>query len=293
MQAELDLRTVLDGLGFPEGPVALPDGRLAFVDLSRQTISLVEGGDVRVLARVAGAPNGLALGPDGSLYVANNGGIAPETAEVLWRAPDERDGCVQRVGMDGSVADVGGELPGASPHRPNDLCFGPGGRLYFTDPRNWEVLPDESRYETGRVYVLGDGDRPEQIAEIPDFPNGIGIAPEGDALLVAQTRAHRILRLPLHDDGTVGAAEVWCELPDDCAADGFCFAADRTLYVAGSVGDQITIVSPERKVVGRIDTGEGSDPTNLCLQAGTLWVTLGLPGKLVAIDVGRDPWPLL
>jgi hypothetical protein len=35
-------------------------------------------------------------------------------------------------------------------------------------------------------------------------------------------------------------------------------------------------------VLERIETGPGSDPTNLCVHADRLWVTLGLPGQLVS-----------
>ena len=41
----------VEGLGFPEGPVALPDGAIAFVDLLHQKIRLYRDGAVREVAR--------------------------------------------------------------------------------------------------------------------------------------------------------------------------------------------------------------------------------------------------
>jgi sugar lactone lactonase YvrE len=67
----------VDGLGFPEGPVALPDGGIAFVDLLDQKIRLYRHGAVREICTLKGSPNGMRLGPDGALYVANNGGLSP------------------------------------------------------------------------------------------------------------------------------------------------------------------------------------------------------------------------
>jgi hypothetical protein len=66
----------VDGLGFPEGPVALPDGAIAFVDLLDQKIRLYRNGAVREICTLKGSPNGMRLGPDGALYGANNGGLS-------------------------------------------------------------------------------------------------------------------------------------------------------------------------------------------------------------------------
>lgn len=57
---------VTNGLKFPEGPIALPDGSVLVVEIARGTLSRVTlDGDVEVVAKPGGGPNGAAIGPDG------------------------------------------------------------------------------------------------------------------------------------------------------------------------------------------------------------------------------------
>lgn len=274
----------VSGLGFPEGPVVLPDGRIAFVDLRHQSVRTHDGQTTTVLANVPGSPNGMRLGPDGALYIANNGGIAPETLEVLWRADPEITGRIQRLTLTGEMTDYAVGLPGPAPRRPNDLNFDEDGGLLFTDPTNWEVLPDERAYQVGHVCRVGSDGGVVVLAEVPGFPNGLGLGPDG-ALYVAQSIYQRILRFPWQGD-QLGAPSVWCRLPDTVNPDGILWQGDR-LFVAGSVGDEIDLVGPDGQVLSRLATGTLSDPTNLCVRDGALWVTLGLPGQLVSISLDQ------
>jgi sugar lactone lactonase YvrE len=53
------------GLGFPEGPVLLPDGSIAFVDLLHGKVRAYRDGALREIAKLPGAPNGMRMGTDG------------------------------------------------------------------------------------------------------------------------------------------------------------------------------------------------------------------------------------
>jgi gluconolactonase len=277
-------RTVLaQGLGFPEGPVWLGPRRVAFTEIRGQCVSLWEPSGVRRIAHTGGGANGATLGPDGALYVANNGGLSLGH-EGRWIAPEPIPGRLQRVALDGKVTDVAVDLPGAPPNRPNDLCFGPDGLLYYTDPHNWEDL---ANLGVGRVARTTLDGRVELVAEVPAFPNGIAFGPD-DRLYVAQSVSSQILVL---DPRPGSALATHCTLPRGFP-DGFCFDATGALYVAGSLGDVVVVFEADGRVRDVIEMGEGSEPTNCCLGDGVLYVTLSGPGELVSLEMPVDPLPL-
>ena len=277
-------RTVLaTGLQFPEGPVWLGTRRVAFTEIRGQCVSLWHDGTLARVARTGGGANGATLGPDGALYVANNGGLSLGH-DGRWTAPDAIPGRIQRVTLAGELSDVAAELPGAPPNRPNDLCFGPDGLLYYTDPHNWEDIEHLGVGRVGRTTLDG---RVELVAEIPAFPNGIAFGPD-DRLYVAQSVTQKILVM----DAKPGATPaVWATLPRGFP-DGFCFDAAGRLYAAGSLGDVVVIFEPDGEVRDIVEMGAGSEPTNCCLGDGALYVTLAGTGQLVALDMPVEPLPL-
>ena len=70
------MEVVTEGLRFPEGPIAMPDGSVILVEIAAQQLTCVlPDGTKKVIAKTGGGPNGAALGPDGKIYVCNNGGF--------------------------------------------------------------------------------------------------------------------------------------------------------------------------------------------------------------------------
>jgi sugar lactone lactonase YvrE len=268
------------GLGFPEGPVALPDGSIAFVDLLHAKVRAWKDGTLREIAALPGAPNGMRLGPDGALYICNNGGLAPLSLHELHLAKPMISGRIQRLTLDGALSDFATELPGGKPSRPNDLVFAPNGDIVFTDPQNWEAIgTDDKAYHGGQLLFAERSGHVTQLAKLAGFPNGLVFHPDG-SLIVGITMEHRLLRFAW-SGRSVGPAIEWCRFDDRFNPDGMILHGDR-FYVTGSVGDGVAVVDLSGRVVDRIDTGPGSDPTNVCVHDGRLWVTLGLAGKLVS-----------
>lgn len=273
----------VSGLGFPEGPVVMPDGSIAFVDLADQAIRTYRDGAVSVLCRVDGSPNGMQLGPDGDLYVCNNGGLKPHPTHGLLRAIPEIAGRIQRIDGDGICHDFAVDLPGAKPSRPNDLVFSPEGDLIFTDPQNWEAIgADPKAYRGGQLLRAKPDGKVDLLAPMDSFPNGLVFHPDG-TLLVNTSMSNRIYQFDWSARGVSNKREWHC-FDSAFLPDGMAVAGDR-VYVAGSMGDRVAVLNLEGRLLEMIDLGPGSDPTNLCVQARTLWVTLGFQGELVSLPI--------
>lgn len=278
----------LEGLGFPEGPVALADGSIVFVDLLHQNVRRYADGRVSVVATLQGSPNGMRQGPDGRLYIANNGGVAPVSLHEIRIHQPQLSGRIQRLALDGQCEDVITELPGKGPWRPNDLIFADDGRIVFTDPQNWEEVKTwtaEGRipgYGGGRLFLGSTGGAARLLADLYGFPNGLAFHPDG-SLLVGLTLLRRIVKFAWLGD-RLGEPQLWCQFDDGTAPDGM-LLHDGLLYVAGSVGDRVAVLDLSGRVARTIETGPGSDPTNLCLSGGRLWITLGLPGQLISVSL--------
>ena len=264
------------GLEFPEGPVWM--GRdLICTEIMAGAVSRWTPGreTVERVAQTGGGPNGATLGPDGRLYVTQNGGMTSE---------DRVPGGILRVDLtDGSWEYVATEVAGRRLDGPNDLAVGPDGRLWFTDPRG---AADPARNEQpGRIYALdlttGAG---ELIAELgPVFPNGIGFLPGGE-LVWTESFTRRVVRW------RDGAAEVLIELPERHAPDGFCVGADGTLFVATTFAHCVSVVR-DGEIVDRLMCGDGM-VTNCCFGGTDLFVTESRHGTLWRFPVGVEGLPL-
>src|SRR5436309_2561760 len=111
MSAWPEPRVLANGLGFPEGPVYLGDGAIAFVQIRGQCVSRYADGETSVVANVGGGPNGATREADGTIWIANNGGVSLGSSGY-WILEGIEEGRIQRVTLDGGCADVTRDLPG-------------------------------------------------------------------------------------------------------------------------------------------------------------------------------------
>ncbi len=249
-------RLLASDLGFPEGPVVLSDGRLVFCDGNIGELSVYAGGRVSSFAVTGGSPWGAALGADGGLYVTQGGNVPG--SDVMSAISG-----IQRVRADGVVELLTSTVAGYELYGPNDLAFGPDGRLWFTDSGS-ELDSRFAVRSPGRLFAVGQG-RDEQILELPDvYPNGIAFD-AGGRLYWTESQAHRVCRLE-H-----GSATVFCQFSDDVVPDGMAFATDGRAFVCTTVSGGVTIISAAGRVQGHIELGEYA--TNCALDGSTLYVT--------------------
>src|ERR1700678_151937 len=122
-----DVRILATGLGFPEGPVAFPDGSVILTDIRNRRVNRVTAdGAVSVFSDTGGGTNGLALGPDGALYLCDNGGGVYLLNPSMGIAPalNYQGGSAQRIDRyTGEPTKLYTQCDGHRLSAPNDLVF--------------------------------------------------------------------------------------------------------------------------------------------------------------------------
>src|SRR5256885_16899609 len=96
-----DIKILARDLGFPEGPVWMSDGSVILGEISGKKVTrIAPDGSKTEIGKAGGGRNGVATGPDGALYVCNNGGAAYQTTPSFLSpgpAPDYKTGSIQRI----------------------------------------------------------------------------------------------------------------------------------------------------------------------------------------------------
>ncbi len=282
---------VAEGLRFPEGPIAMADGSVIVVEIQRQTLTRCWNGRTEVIAHLGGGPNGAAIGPDGAVYVCNNGGATwVERNGITYPAgiaADYAGGRIERVDLATGKVDRLYDRCGDHPLRaPNDLVFDRAGGLWFTDFGH--DLPRQ-RDKSGIYYAAADGSKITEAFFGSLGYNGIGLSPDETVVYAAETLTGRLVAFDLAGPGEIARRKG--RFPGRVVAtmkgepreyfDSLAVTAAGNVCVATLLAPGITTIAPD----GSHDKLETPDifTTNICFGGTDMrdaWITFSGTGKL-------------
>lgn len=287
-----------EGLAFPEGPVVMDDGSVVVVEIAVGRITRVmPDGRLQTIATPGGGPNGLALGPDGALYVCNNGGFEWSEMEGMripgGAAADYAGGRIERVDVrTGRVERLYDVCDGVPLSGPNDIVFDADGGFWFTDLGKHHLHHTD---HGGLFYGKADGSGVMCAVRGPNF-NGVGLSPDGQTVYAATTYERTILAFGVTGPGTVEPSmlaavpgRVVTSFPGHVLLDSLAIEADGRIA-------QATLVARPGICSVHPDTGAQEDfafpdllTTNIAFGGADMmdaYVTLSTTGKLA-----KCRWP--
>lgn len=296
----MEMVEVASGLRFPEGPIAMNDGSIILVEMFGPRLTRVlPDGSKQTVAEIPGGPNGAAIGPDGSIYLCNNGGCFTEVdfGGLSFPGPFAPEkylgGRIQKVDISsGTVTDLYTSCDGRPLRAPNDLVFDTHGGFYFTDHGIRDTNARTADL-TGIYYAKADGSKITEIAFPVEGPNGIGLSPDGSILYWAETHTGRVFRRTIVEPGVLAPAipgdtsVVLNGLPGMQLLDSLAVDGSGNVCVATLINGGVSVIAPDGRLVEHVPTGDVLT-TNICFAADgsdTAYITLSGTGRLMTM-----PW---
>lgn len=229
------IELIAGGFAMAEGP-RWRDNAVILNDIHAQTIERIDSrGAVSTLLTLPSAPISTGFLQDDTMLIS---GL---TAQCIWRVSD------------GSL-DVHADLTGFSEFNWGDLVVDYNDRVYIANqgmcyPDN---IPDPI---DSTIYLLSDG-RLIPVAGDFRYANGLAVSPDGRHLIVAESFGHRLWRLPIRDDGSLGERTLIVQFPDGDRPDGICCDAEGAVWSANATGRVVVRCAPDGQITDRIGTGD-------------------------------------
>lgn len=259
----LEVHSRLGFHSFLEGPSFDRDGNLYCTDIAFGRIFRISPkGEWDVVIEYDGEPNGLKLHHDGSIYLA-----------------DHKRGLLRLDAKTGKLETLLGRVRGEPFKGLNDLIFGAGGELYFTD-QGQTGLHDP----TGRLYRYDtDGKLDALLNRIPS-PNGLVLSADASQLLLAVTRANAVWRLFFMHDRKPTKVGVFVQMSGGVGPDGMALDAAGNLAVCHFSMGSVWLFSPLGEPLYRVRSCAGMFTTN-CAYGGEqnkyLYITESETGSIL------------
>ena len=206
----MDIALVTEGLEFPEGPIAMADGSIILTEIKGKRLTRVTpDGKKETVVETGGGPNGAAIGPDGAIWITNNGGSFEWLDNMGLTIPgptpaSHKGGSLQRYDLQsGKLTTVYDNCEGRPLHGPNDLVFDKQGGVWFTD--HGCGTPEGRKYG-GLYYAKTDGSHISRQRDHLISPNGIGLSPDETVVYAADTQIGRLWAFDVTEPGVLAPA---------------------------------------------------------------------------------------
>lgn len=288
----MTVEIVAEGLEFPEGPVWMQDGSVIVVEIAAGRITRVlPDGRTEVIATPGGGPNGAAIGPDGALYVCNNGGFEWIRQDGLLIpghiAADYTTGRIERIDLStGKVERLYAECDGRALSGPNDIVFDADDGFWFTDLGK---IREHATDHGGLYYAKADGSGIRCAVYGPNM-NGVGLSPDGRTVYTALTMERTVLAFDITGPGEVAPSPLDA-LPGRVvtAFGGHTLLDSLAIDAAGNICVATLVAQPG---ITSVDPATGAQTfqdfpdllsTNICFGGTDMqdaWVTLSSTGRL-------------
>jgi len=283
IKKDAKVEIVADGFQFTEGPVWLDKEKMVlFSDVPANTIyKWTEAKGKEVYLTPSGytdttkrggfmGSNALALSKDGKLLVCQHGDRRIAFMDAPIEAPKP------------NFVTVAGAYNGKRLNSPNDFFLAANGDIYFTDPSYGfergardpkKELPFQGVYRMDKAGLI------TQLIDSIEQPNGIGILPDGETLIVSNSdnNKKRWYAYTIASNGTLTNARVFYDVSNEKGmggCDGFKIDKQGNVFAAGPGG--IWIFTKAGKLIGKIKMN-GVPAANCALTPDnkTIFITAG------------------
>jgi len=262
------LRTVAGGFGFIDGPVwvkgrdGTPGYLLASSIIDNVIYKVTPAGKVSVFLDKAGysgedfANTGkfAYIGRAHTLLMGPGCAGVDHEGRIVWCAGQDR--AIKRMEKDGTRTVLAGGFEGKHFNGPNDVAIAADGAIFFTDSdvglrggilHATDVqMPDSVwRWKDGKVTMAVSRE------QLGSEPNGIALSPDDKYLYLSAgtvTPDPRIMRFPVHADGTVGPGELFTRGAG--IGDGMKTDPRGNLWSTDAMPGTVRITAPTGKLLG-------------------------------------------